>query len=145
MAKKGEQSGDASVVLEKQLLQSAAFRALSGKAPQVLMLFMTKRQMKQDNTRRGRWYIANDGRIRFTYIEAEDRWEIPRSTFMRALNELQEKGFLDVTLRGAGISGSANLYSLSNRWKKWGTDTFELPTKPTKKNKHGFAPGHRRY
>ena len=143
MAKRGEQVGDKTVVLEQRMLKSTAFLSLTGRSIPVLMLFMTKRQMEQDNSRRQRWNVANNGRITFTYVEAEESWQIPRATFMRALKSLEARGFIDVTFRGTGTKGSANRYALSQRWRKWGTSSFEEAPTLVKHNNRGFKKGHR--
>jgi hypothetical protein len=124
------------------VITSTAFLSLGGRSPHVFMLFLTKRQVKPDGTRRERWKTVNNGEIRFTYVEAEDRWKIPRTTFQRALRELEAKGFIDLTFRGSGMSGSANLYAISERWRRWGTDDFEEAPKPAPHNKAGFKAGH---
>ena len=144
MANRGEQSGSKVVVVDLALLQSEVFRSLGKNALLVLMLFLTKRRMKMDNTRRSRWIIVNNGEIEFTYKEAENKWRIRRSTFMRALKELEAKGFIDVRFEGTGSNGSKNRYAICDRWRKWGTDRFEKPV-PRKKNRRGFQKGHRRF
>ena len=142
MAKSGEQSGSSTVVFERELLQSPAYLSLTGKSPQVLGLFMARRRLKRDKTRRQRWSITNNGDIRFTYNEAEGRWGISRSQFQRALGQLTDRGFIEVKFRGTGHHGSSNRYALSTRWRKLGTDQFEQPSLPKKNNLKGFEKGH---
>ena len=142
MARESEKSGFRTIVLEWDLITSDVFHALGRAAIRVLLIFMSKRRMKQDSTRQRRWVITNNGEIEFTYVEAHGKWGIPRSTFQRALNELVEKGLIDIRVRGAGTHGSPNLYAISERWRKWGTDRFETARLPAKRNQRGFAPGH---
>jgi len=60
---------------------------------------------------------------------------------MRALDELVEKGFIDITHSGSGgIKGDKSLYAISDRWKDYGKSNF----KPMKRQKdsrkgRGFA------
>ena len=145
MAKKGEQSGKRPIVIEREILQSPAYLSLTGIAPQVLSLFMCRRQMKQHGSRRKRWIITNNGQIEFTYAEAEEKWGISRPRFQRALEQLIDRGFIDVNVRGAGVCGSKNLYSIVERYRNWGTDRFVEATPPRKTNNRGFRNGHARF
>ena len=142
MAKTMEQSGSPSVVVDRELIESSAFLSLTGKAPQVLMLFLRKRRMKKSNTRRQTWIITNNGDIEFTYTEAERRWSLSRSQFQRALRQLCDCGFIDIAFRGTGHHGSSNRYSVSARWREWGTDQFVQANPPKKNNFRGFKKGH---
>ena len=44
--------------------------------------------------------IINNGKIQFTYKEAEKKYDIPKSTFQRALNKLKFYGFIKVNIPG---------------------------------------------
>jgi hypothetical protein len=134
-----------SVYFERALLTSPAYFSLGGKAPQVLGLFLARRVMAKSKTKYLAWSITNNGKIEFTYIEAEDKWGLSRSVFHRAVNQLVERGFIDVTFRGSGICGSANQYAISERWENWGTGKFEPAKMPPKNNRGGFAKGHAPY
>ena len=116
--------------IERKLLQSIAFRSLRGKAYIVFCDFMMKRRFqKQSNNgkpykRSDTWIIINNGEIEYTYSEAVKKG-ISRSSFMRALDELIEKGFIDIAHSGAGgVKGDKSLYAISERWRYWGTDRF---------------------
>lgn len=135
-------SDSSPIVWERELLQSPAYMSLTGKSPQVLGLFMARRRLKQDKTRRDRWVITNNGEIVFTYTEAETEWGLSRSQFQRALRQLSDFGFIDVAFRGTGLHGSSNRYSISTRWRKWGTERFEPPAVLKKNNSMGFKKGH---
>lgn len=91
-------------------MESKAFLELSGTAVKALI-----------------WFKRIDGKLRkapdyngifdFTYSEAK-RCGFARRTFSRVIDELVEKGFIEVVsvggLRGAGRSNSK--YKLSSRW-----------------------------
>ena len=88
------------------------------------------------------WDCVNNGEIVFTYAEAKNRYGIPYSTFRDAIYELIEKGFIDIAESGAGMYRSANLYSISDRWKLYGTDDYKQPKpRPPKTTSRGFQKG----
>ena len=124
------------------LRKSSAFRSLHGTAILVLMDFHSKKHMRRKKNR-GNYELQNNGELVYTYSEAQEMG-ISNSTFMRALDTLIERGFIDVALTGAGRFRCESRYALSNRWRHWGTDKF----KPAKRNPHGrnkeygFQPGH---
>jgi len=129
---------------DETLRNSPAFRSLNGTAILVYMDFHSKKQMKNNKNSRKRTYsLQNNGELVYTYREAESRG-IGRSTFMRALDSLIEKGFIDVKLTGAGRYRSESRYALSNRWRSWGTSAFVTAKRnPHGRNtEHGFQPGH---
>ncbi len=91
-----------------------------------------------------RWDITNNGEIEFTYIEAKEKYGISYGAFRNAIDELREKGFVDIAESGAGLYKSANKYSISDRWKWYGTPQYEKP-KPRPKGpmNKGFKKGNK--
>lgn len=132
--------------IPKTLIQSRAFRALrTPTAHVVLAIFWTKRQMVQVGRRgKGQWAVANNDEIEFTYLEADSKWGISASVFRNAIDELRNKGFLDIAESGAGLYKSKNKYTLSERWRRYGTPDYE-PPKPRPKGpvNRGFKKGNR--
>jgi len=125
---------------ERALIESAAFRAIkTATAHRVLAIFFTKRQCERIG-RKGResWTIKNNGEIEFTYKEALQKYGIPNSTFRDAINEIIDKGFIDIAASGQGIYKVKNLYSISNRWRKYGTLDYEQPQSRPKPINRGF-------
>ena len=125
----------------ESLRESSVFRSLHGTALLVLMDFHSKKCMTKK--RRGKPVLTNNGELVYTYSEAQKRG-ISKSTFMRALDTLIGRGFIDVTLTGAGRYRCESRYALSNRWRHWKTDKF-IPAQrnPHGRNKeYGFQPGH---
>ena len=115
-----------SIFFDKSLLQSKAFYSLNTKtAYLVLVEFWMKRQMLK-NGRQGKeqWRITNNGEIEFTYLEACGKFGITTGTFTNAINELREKGFIDIAASGQGVHKVKNLYSISRRWQKYGTEEY---------------------
>ena len=124
------------VYLEGDLLQSEAFSDLSKTEIRVLLRFYQKRQFgkKKGRTQRP---LLNNGEIVFTYAEAEEM-SIPGSTFTRAIDGLIESGLIDIASSGQGMYRSATKYSISERWRKYGTDQFVTRVRSRKKRNVGF-------
>ena len=133
-----DQSGRNIIWTDRGLRESPAFRGLTKTALLVLLDFYARR--KTDN-RGKRTRMLNNGKLIFTYTQAEEMG-YSRASFQRALTQLTERGFIDVTFTGAGLYRSASTYALSDRWKHWGTDAFRHRQRnPNGRNKHyGFQP-----
>jgi len=129
--------------LEKDLLKSKVFRSLSKTGIVIYFDFRMKCRWQRPEKRerkRDKWTIINNGDIEYTYSEAEKKGT-SRASFMRALDELIEKGFIDVTHPGSGgMKGDKSKYAISYRWRDWGTDNFEKKTrKKDTRGGRGFA------
>ena len=118
------------------MILSSAFHKLNGRAIEVLLLFLYRRQWKQAS-RKGKWYTTNNGEIVFPYKEAKKRFKIPKSSFARAIDNLIEYGFIDITHLGGGLIGDCTKYSISNRWRNYDTDRFVQ--KKRSKDTRGFG------
>ncbi len=132
------------VVFEQRLLKSKAYRSLRKPTSYfVFAIFMTKRQLaKVGRQGRKHWDITNNGEIEFTYIEAKKEYGISNGAFRDAIDELIEKGFIDITATGMGVHKVKNLYSISDRWRLYGTSEYEPPKpRPKKPIKRGFQKG----
>jgi len=134
------------VVLEQRLLKSKAYRSLrTPTAYFVLGIFMTKRQLVKVG-RRGKeqWDIANNGEIVFTYKEAKEKYCISSGAFRDAIDELRDKGFIDISATGMGVHKVTTFFSIIDRWKLYGTPEYE-PAKPRPKKpiNRGFQKGNR--
>jgi hypothetical protein len=102
---------------------------------------------KVKRNRQKTWVIENNGEILYPFSEAQAKGFSPK-TFNRAIYELQEKGFIDITHRGKGGrkpakgTGDVSKYFIDDRWHEYGTPDFRPPRKPktkdTRKNR-GFA------
>ena len=101
---------------------------------------MCKRRMKEQG-RAGRkdWNIANNGEIIFTYEEAKKDYEITAPRFKRALQDLVEKGFLDVSEYGTSFDKKPSKYYMGTRWEKYGKPDFESVTMPKRPGPVGFG------
>lgn len=125
-------------VFERELAKSKAFRTLPATAIIILLDFLMRRQMKKGQ-------IINNGEIVYPFSEAQKKG-IPPATFNRNRDVLVERGFLDVTHAGSGgKKGDMTRYAISDRWRKWGKDSFKKATRPKDERKGvGFAAIHRK-
>ena len=116
--------------LTPDLIESDAFRDISGKwALVILIRFHQKAYRKRtDKKKRGSKgvVITNNGKIIFTYGEAKELGIKSDATFWRAVKELaEEKGFIDIAEPGNWYQKEPTKYSISQRWKRYGTTQYE--------------------
>jgi hypothetical protein len=110
--------------VERKLFESKAFIALGGVAPQVLILFLGKRQIRNVQIgKKNRRICVNCDSISFTYIEAEQQYGITKSRFSRALKDLLAKGFITCEYKGGGYQRDKSIYALSENWQHWSPGT----------------------
>jgi len=127
------------------LLTSEAYRSLRSPTSYIVYgIFKTKCQMENVGTKREpRWQIANDGKIEFSYKEAKDKYGISEQRFLRAIDDLVDKGFIDIRIQGGSEKGDMSLYAISNRWRYYGTDSFEKQERVKRVDGPGFAKGNK--
>jgi len=100
-------------------------------AIKVLIWFCAKLRWRIDKKKQGisrRIYLNKDN-LSFTYLEAERRG-LTQKQFARALKELHHFGFIDVMRHGTGVEKDFSVFSLSDRWRRYGTEDFiqkEMP------------------
>lgn len=129
---------------ERTLIESEAFLSLkTATAHKVLAIFFTKRQCEQVKYKgRKEWTIKNNGEITFTYQEAKTKYGISCSSFRNAIDELIDKGLIDIAATGMGVHKVTTLYSISDRWQLYGTLDYEKPKpRPKKPVNKGFRKG----
>ena len=136
--------------IEEQEVKSEAFKGLTPTAIRVYLLL--RMRMKKapipGNGKNTRWKTINNGELEFSYAEAESKYGIIRSSFMNAITRLVENGFIDIKHSGSGgVKGDKSLYSISERWRKFGTPHFLFKTRPKDtRSGRGFGsfPEHRK-
>jgi hypothetical protein len=106
--------------VERDVFESNAFLSLKGFAPQLLILFLAKRQFR-NHGRQGKQkkICINCNSLTFTYVEARKKYGVTKSRFTRARDELLAKGFLTVVYHGGGYKQDKNIYALSDKWMMW--------------------------
>ena len=117
-------------MLEPSLIESEAFRDLSGKAAIVTLIRFHQKAYKKrkDGKKRGlkNLVVTNNGEIIFTYGEAKELGIRSTQTFQRVLKELiEDKGFIDIAYRGNYYENEPSKYSISGRWKRYGTSQYK--------------------
>lgn len=116
--------------IEKRLVESKAYLSLSGFSAQLYMLFKLRCVVEPvESGKPGKhepeWVITNNGDIVFTYKTAKARYGVTSSRFVRAIDDLILKGFLDINETGMGVHKQTTKYTISERWRKYGTNEFE--------------------
>ena len=133
--------------VQRKMITSKAFLSLrTAAACKVLMIFLNKCKMELiQHKPRGEkeYYIANNGEIQFTYIEAEGKWGISSGKFKRAIEQLVAVGLIDIAKPGSGLFRDVSLYAISDRWEEYGTDEFVHMERPKRKLKIGFRKGNK--
>ena len=128
--------------IPRRMHRNPAFRKLNASSIFVLFEFLYRRKVTQVPTKEGRgkeWIISNNGEIFFTYDEAENNFGIPRSTFRRAIDQLVDLGFIDITHHGGGMMKDASKYAISERWKEYGKKEFLKKPRPKDTRGLGFT------
>lgn len=121
---------------DKNLLRSSAFRALKKWSILVYLDFLRLRQVEpvKHTKKSTEWRIKNNGEIVYSYSEAEHKG-IGRREFRNAIDELIEKGFLDIYHQGSGgRSKDTTKYFLDDRWKDYGKPSFRPARNPRPKD-----------
>lgn len=120
------------IVLEQRLVKSPAWLSLGGTAKDVYLIFRTKCVIvkRQGKPQKRGPVITNNGQIEFTYVEAEEKYGIKPGRFRRALDQLIDRGFIDVAATGMGIFKTKTWYAISERWRDYGTPEFKASHRP---------------
>jgi hypothetical protein len=137
--------------LTPDLIESEAFLNLSGKAAMLCVIrFHQKAFKKKIKPKRGgskETIITNNGEIIFTYAEAKELGIRSSRTFYRVIRELvEDKGFVDIEEHGGWYGKQPNKFSISYRWRKYGTGEYKKMEVPRilpsgigfKKTKHAL-------
>ena len=95
-----------------------AFQTLTAAQIRVLLLILTKHDNSKYHMRRddqGR-YVFN-----FTHVEAKRELSVSSATFSTALQELERRGFIEITVAGGlkGANGVPNVFTVTDNWKIW--------------------------
>lgn len=117
-------------MLEADLIESKAFLELSGKAAIIALIRFHQKAHRKNKTSKKKgmkdMIITNQGEIVFTYAEARELGINSTRTFYKVLHELvEEKGFIDIAEQGNWYSRQPTKFSISERWKKFGTPDYQ--------------------
>ena len=112
------------VYIEQDIINSDAFWDLTGIATQVYMVFLLKRRLSDKGFGKDKARIvANNGKITYTFVEACKNHKIPKSTFLRARDQLIKVGLIEIVEDGG--CHHTTKYSISNNWRNYPEQTFE--------------------
>jgi hypothetical protein len=135
------------IVLDTLMVETPVWLSLSRTAMQVYLLFRTKCVIDTHGVRRGKRslerIIVNNGEIEFTYIEAKQKYGITPGRFVRAIDELVEKGFLYISETGMGLYKMTTHYGISERWRDYEKSSFREMHRPERSIKGGFCKGNK--
>lgn len=117
-------------MLEPSLIESDAFLSLSGKAA---MLFVIRFHQKAHRKRMSKkkkgmkdMVITNNGEIIFTTAEARELGIKSSQTYHKIMHELvEDKGIIDIAEAGNWYEKRPTKFSISERWKRYGTKDYE--------------------
>ena len=112
--------------IDKDLLRNDAFRSLSKWSILVYLDFLRKRKWRKlkHKSRSGSYAITNNGEITYSYQEAVRRG-ISKDQFRNAIDELQQRGFLDISEYGSGgHDRKQTKFIIDERWKNYGTPSY---------------------
>ena len=112
------------IFIEREILESDAYWDLTGAAIQVYMVFLMKRVLSDKSFGKDKARIvANNGEITYTFVEARKNHKIPKSTFLRARDQLIRAGLIEIVEDGG--CHHTTKYSISNNWRNYPEQTFE--------------------
>ena len=114
------------IYIVRDILESDAYWDLTGAAPQIYMVFRMK-CVFADRTigKRKERIIINNGEITYTFVEAWKNHSIPKSTFLRARDQLIKVGLIEIAEDGG--CHHTTKYAISNNWRNYQEQTFERP------------------
>ena len=112
------------IYLDRELIASEAFWALNGVAYKVFLVFRMKCVLgKRSIGKREAKVIVNNGEITYTFVEAWNNHRIPKSTFLRARDQLIKVGLIEIAEDGG--CHHTTKYAISNNWKHYPEKTFK--------------------
>ena len=98
------------VALDFDLLESKSWRELKPHACLAYVYIKKKFNGK------------NSDNLSYTYGEASKIMQ--RNTYSKVINQLVDHGLIDV-VRSGGLYNRCNIFALSERWRKYGTEDFK--------------------
>ena len=114
--------------IDEEMFTSRAYFSLKGIAPQLLTLFLAKRDfIKKD----GKYICTNKDKITMTYAELENIYNLgshnkhlpkdglKRPSITRGRDDLMAKGFVRIVHQGGGYQQDKTRYALAEDWQWW--------------------------
>jgi len=124
----------------RKLYFSKAYLSLNRNAIIVYGAFLCKRQfVKSGHNGQHKWLFVNNGELVFVYSEAQNKYNISAKQFTRAIDQLIQVGFLDINKPGKSLGKIPTVYTLSDRWMKYGELDFIEKRRNRRKIQEGFS------
>jgi len=108
------------VQVEKDLLESEAWRSLRGRAGLLYMAMLQRRVFGDAKDAKADLEVVNHRKLVYTYPTARKELGMSRNGFNSSMRELVEKGFVDYVEVGYGPK-QCNKYGISLRWRNFST------------------------
>lgn len=126
--------------IAKELINSRAWLDLSGIAKDIYLLLCCRRKSaKTNHSRRGKYVIPKDQKIKFPYEQAGSEFHMTRPRFSRGIDDLYGHGFINISYETLG-NKAISLYDFADDWKSWGTPEFKRkPREKIDQHGRGFA------
>lgn len=106
--------------IEREMFESKAFLSLRGFGPQLLILFLAKRQFRTlGKTGKERRTCLNCEDLTMTYIELKEKYGITIPRALRAIDDLLAKGFIEYKHQGGAYKRDKSVFKLSDKWCFW--------------------------
>ncbi|MCH8313379.1 MAG: hypothetical protein IID17_10375 [Nitrospinae bacterium] len=122
--------------VKKELIYSRAYEGLPSVGKEMLVLFLLRQPVHQENNKK--WVVTKDADISFPYTVAEKDFGISQPRFTRGLDALMSNGFIRLEYQGGGIKGDCSIYRISQMWRHYGMDKFRVLPRPKKEAMVGF-------
>ncbi|MHC4463582.1 MAG: hypothetical protein ACYS30_19450 [Planctomycetota bacterium] len=121
------------LVLSKKMIRSKAFVELTGAAKQILLELRMRLTLEcykpsRPYGKRGdvkSFYAKNNGKLRFTYKQAQKMFEYSSSTISKAIDQLVEKGWIEIVELGCGVQRRSHKFALIKNWEQYDTPEFK--------------------
>jgi hypothetical protein len=114
------------IVLDQELVKSKVWLSLTASAKDVFLIMRCRCKYAKVRHKGGKKTVmTNNGELIFPYREAVADFGFTVPRFMRSIDLLVETGFLDIAEHGNAALRQPTKYGISERWRKYGTDSFE--------------------
>ncbi len=122
------------IMIEPDMFYSEAFMGLSASAIRTLLRCLQKRKFGKEKVHGKKRTVYYNDEFIFPYSEAAFL-KIGTTQYWKNIITLVERGFLDVIHQGGWYQKNEkekdySVYKLSERWKKYGTPSFQRIEKP---------------
>jgi hypothetical protein len=140
----GRAIGAKGTYFEIELYDCHAYRHLRPSAVKVLLGFKMRVQVSNRGSKSNQdWQPQNQRELVYTYDAIGHETGLGTQAISKALDDLVEKGFLDVVRLGGGRYGVHTEWGLSDHYKKWHPDPSKREQNDFVEKKRVRAKGHR--